>query len=98
MRLLLLLLIVLAGCFWRGSATYDVPIIAGPVSSDREGERLYRSHCAACHRLRDPSEETEARWVWAVKEFGPDAHLSPEEASKVLGFLSRHARPGPASK
>ncbi len=56
------------------------------------GERLYRSHCAACHRLRDPKEQTRARWAWAVENFGPRAHLTPEERQLVLSYLQANTR------
>jgi mono/diheme cytochrome c family protein len=67
-----------------------------PSDPDAAGERLYRSHCAACHRLRDPSEETRERWAWAVNRFGPRAHLSEEERQLVLGYLAARAKDAPA--
>ncbi len=73
----------------------------GTASPEAAGERLYRGHCASCHRLRDPSEETRDRWAWAVDRFGPRAHLSPGERVLVLAFLKAHARdaiPAPAAE
>jgi mono/diheme cytochrome c family protein len=62
---------------------------AGPPRS--EGERIYRAHCAACHRLRDPGEQTSERWAWAVAKYGPRAHLSPEQQPRVLEYLQSRA-------
>lgn len=68
-----------------------------PSDPDAAGERLYRSHCAACHRLRDPSEETRERWGWAVNRYGPRAHLSEEERQLVLSYLAARAKDAPAA-
>ena len=68
------------------------PSSAGAGNPDAAGEGLYRGHCASCHRLRDPSEETRDRWAWAVDRFGPRAHLSPGERALVLAYLKAHAR------
>ena len=65
---------------------------ATPASPDAAGERLYRAHCAACHRLRDPGEQTRERWAWALERYGARAHLSKEEGRLVLGYLESHAR------
>lgn len=71
----------------------------GTGSPEAAGERLYRGHCASCHRLRAPSEETRDRWAWAVERFGPRAHLSPGERALVLAYLKAHARnTAPASE
>lgn len=56
-----------------------------------EGERLYRSHCATCHRLRDPAEHTRERWAWALHEFGGRARLSADERPLVLAYLQSGA-------
>ena len=67
-----------------------------PTDPDAAGERLYRSHCAACHRLRDPAEQTRERWAWAVDRYGPRAHLTEEERRLVLAYLSARAKDAPA--
>jgi hypothetical protein len=49
--------------------------------------------------LRDPAEETRARWAWAVDEFAGRAHLSPEARQLVLAYLQAHAKDAaPATK
>jgi mono/diheme cytochrome c family protein len=63
-----------------------------PADPDAAGERLYRGHCAACHRLRDPGEETRERWGWALQRYGARAHLSDEERRLVLEYLQPRAR------
>ncbi len=59
------------------------------------GERIYREHCGACHRLRSPSEQTRERWAWAVDRYGPRAHLSEAERPLVLRYLQAHAKDAP---
>lgn len=75
----------------------------GPRAGDssRSGaaaERIYRGHCAACHRLRDPDEQTAERWAWAVERYGPRAHLSEEERRLVLGWLQERAKDAPGRR
>jgi mono/diheme cytochrome c family protein len=62
-----------------------------PADPDAAGERLYRGHCAACHRLRDPGEHPRDRWAWAVERYGRRAHLSEEERRLVLDYLKARA-------
>jgi mono/diheme cytochrome c family protein len=57
-----------------------------------EGEKLYRGHCGACHRLRDPSERTRAEWAAAVEKFGPRAHLDPRDRPAVIEYLQARAK------
>jgi mono/diheme cytochrome c family protein len=61
-------------------------------SPEAAGEELYRGHCGACHRLRDPAEQTRDRWAWAVDRYGSRAHLSAGERQLVLGYLQSHAK------
>ncbi len=68
---------------------------AGGRGAMPEGERIYRTHCASCHRLRDPGEHTAARWAWALNEFGRRAHLAPEERAELLAWLQARAADAP---
>lgn len=65
---------------------------AQPGTPDAEGEKLYREHCGSCHRLRNPADHTRERWAWAVDRFAGRAHLSGEEAARVLAYLQARAR------
>ncbi len=69
----------------------------GASDPQAEGERIYRVHCAACHRLRDPKEQTAERWAWAVDHFGPRAHLGEPDRRLVLAYLQAHAKDAPAA-
>lgn len=60
-----------------------------------EGERLYRTRCASCHRLRDPADHTRADWAWALREFGPRAHLTEAQAAAILEYLRERAADAP---
>jgi mono/diheme cytochrome c family protein len=64
---------------------------AGGEAIRSDGERIYRGHCASCHRLRAPSEHTRARWEWAIKEFGARAHLTDEQRPVLLEWLQARA-------
>lgn len=90
-RLLAAAVAALAACAGAG----DRPAAATAGSPDAGGERIYRTHCAACHRLRDPSERTRQGWAEAVERYGPRAHLSPEEGRLVLQYLQAHAAEDP---
>jgi mono/diheme cytochrome c family protein len=92
MRSLLVLAAALAAC----AATGGGPATAAAGDPDAAGQRLYRAHCAACHRLRDPSEQTPQGWARAVEHYGPRAHLSGEERRLVLEYLQARAREDPA--
>ena len=86
-RLLAIGALALGACAGAG----DRPAAAASGHPDSGGERIYRAHCAACHRLRDPSERTRQGWAEAVERFGPRAHLSAEERHLVLEYLQAHA-------
>jgi len=63
-----------------------------PADRDAAAERLYRGHCAACHRLLDPGEYTAEWWARALDWYGPEAHLTEEERWLVLGWLGARAK------
>jgi hypothetical protein len=83
-KLAVMILLLLAACA-------GAPHAGAGDESEAAGERLYRSHCAACHRLRSPSEQTREGWARAVERFGPRAHLSEPERQLVLKYLKAHA-------
>jgi mono/diheme cytochrome c family protein len=74
------------------------PRAGDPSRSAAAAERIYRGHCAACHRLRDPDEQTAERWAWAVERYGPRAHLTEDERRLVLGWLQQRAKDAPARR
>jgi mono/diheme cytochrome c family protein len=86
------LALLLGACAGAGSAAAP-----GGAGGDRpaDPERLYRGHCGSCHRLRDPAEHTQARWAWALDEFGARAHLAPAERARVLAWLQARAADAP---
>jgi mono/diheme cytochrome c family protein len=75
--------LLLAACATAGEAR-------GPGN---EGERLYRTHCASCHRLRAPGEHTREEWGALVFRYAPRAHLTEGEEAVVLRYLQERARP-----
>lgn len=89
-----LALALLSAC---GGGGWAVPDHGARDEADVHGERLYRARCAACHRLRDPSEHTVEEWRGAVRDYGREAKLTSDEAALVRGFLVRRASnaPGP---
>lgn len=94
-------LLAAASCALAGAvvvaACASGPAPLPPVNeADAAGERLYRQHCGACHRLRPPSEQTRDRWAWAVERYGPRAHLDEKDRPLVLEYLQRRAKDAPA--
>jgi hypothetical protein len=63
------------------------PAPEGPVAPDR----LYRSKCAACHRLYEPASRTRAGWVGILARMAPRAHLTSEQEASLRGWLEAHA-------
>ena len=95
MRNAVVAILLAAGAFGSGAFLACATASGGGGATgagERAGESLYRNHCGACHRLRDPSEQTRERWAWAVERFGPRARLSPEQRQLVLGYLQARAR------
>ena len=88
--ILLAAAVTLSACAGSGG-----PAAVPPGDPVAQGERLYRAHCASCHRLRDPRERTPEGWAEAVERFGPRAHLSPDERRLVLDFLASRAGGAP---
>jgi mono/diheme cytochrome c family protein len=90
-----------ASSFLAAVAVVLAACASGPAArppaneADAAGERLYRSHCGACHRLRPPSEQTRDRWAWAVDHYGPRAHLDEKDRPLVLEYLQRRAKDAP---
>lgn len=78
--------LLLAGCAEGAGARG-----AGGEGTGR-AERLYRAHCASCHRLRDPAEHSADEWARLVPRYGPRAHLAPAEEQEVLRYLEERAR------
>ena len=66
---------------------------AGSGASPPDGATLYRRNCAACHRLKTPSEHPPGTWRRAVERFG--THLTAEERRLVAEYLAANARTAP---
>jgi hypothetical protein len=58
-----------------------------PMSDAR---RMYLSKCTACHSEYAPSTYTKEQWVAALDEMEKlkRVHLSPEERSLILSYLT----------
>jgi trimethylamine-N-oxide reductase (cytochrome c) len=65
------------------------PAQAGP----EQGERLYRSKCAGCHRAYPPSSLGRERWADVFSRMAPKARLSDADRALVLEYLQANARP-----
>ncbi len=85
---LALILVLLAAC--GTSARSAIPTAAAAESPP--GERVYRSRCSSCHRLRDPTEQTREGWADVMKRMASRAHLSDAERDAVLSFLKERAK------
>jgi len=65
---------------------------SAPPATGGSSDRLYRSRCAACHRLYAPQDRTRDEWVKQVARMAPRAHLSDEERARLLEYLQASAR------
>ncbi len=59
---------------------------------EREAARLYRSKCASCHRIHDPSEFTREGWKKNLDQMQGRAHLTRAEREEIERYLAAHAR------
>lgn len=55
-----------------------------------DGERAYRSKCAACHRLYEPGERTKEQWESAVAKMVrlKKVRLTQVDEDLILGYLT----------
>jgi cytochrome c2 len=66
-----------------------------PVSPGEEGAaRLYRSKCAACHRLYGPADHGPGEWPAILDRMAGRAHLDAEQRATIERYLVAHARAG----
>jgi len=49
-----------------------------------QGYALYKSKCASCHQLHEPSEYTISKWEKSLAEMYPKAKVSSEEEKKLI--------------
>lgn len=52
-----------------------------------EGEKLYMSKCAGCHRFYLPHEFTPAKWDSILVVMRPKAKITLEEEKEILNYL-----------
>ncbi len=59
----------------------------------KEGDKLYRSKCASCHRLLPPKDHPLEKWQKYVEKYGKK--LKEDEKKKILQYLEGeiNARP-----
>ena len=67
----------------------------GPQGGAAQGERLYRSKCAACHRAYPPASRDREKWAEVLSRMAPKARLSDAERALVLEHLQANARDAP---
>lgn len=56
------------------------------------GDQILEDKCTMCHDKPDPAKLTKEEWVIKVDEMAPNAGLSSAETSKVLDYVSSHAK------
>jgi mono/diheme cytochrome c family protein len=67
-----------------------------PQTGPAQGERLYRSKCAGCHRAYPPQQLDAERWAEVLGRMAPRAKLSDGERAAILEYVQSHARDAPA--
>ncbi len=65
---------------------------APPAASERDAAKLYRSRCASCHRLHEPSEYTREAWRSNLDRMQGRAHLGAAERAEIERYLDAHAK------
>jgi cytochrome c5 len=60
------------------------------AASASEGHRLYLAKCTHCHAAYAPSAHTPQQWSTKIDEMERNkrVHLTPEERSLILAYLS----------
>lgn len=77
---------------WAASLLVAAACASAPPAPEASGDRLYRSRCAACHRLYPPQERTRDEWATQVARMAPRAHLSDDDRARLLEYLQAHAK------
>ena len=65
-----------------------------PLALER-GRDLYRHKCAACHKLREPSDYSGDKWQFWMEKMRQKAHLDDAQYADLLcytGSLNRRAK------
>ncbi|RQO30646.1 hypothetical protein DBR32_07890 [Taibaiella sp. KBW10] len=57
-----------------------------------QGQQLFISNCAKCHKLKDPESKTPEQWNKTVKRMIPRAKLSDEQGKLVRAYLIANAK------
>lgn len=94
MRSLFAAALILAGAAVAAAACAGAAPL--PSAPGEEGAvRLYRSRCAACHRLYAPGERDASAWPGILARMAPRAHLSTEQHEQLERYLVAHGRRSP---
>jgi cytochrome c5 len=61
-----------------------------PGATSSDGRRLYLAKCTHCHAAYQPSAHTPQEWATKIDEMERNkrVHLTPEERSLILAYLS----------
>lgn len=54
-----------------------------------EGEKLFRSKCAACHRLPDPNRYAAEKWPAIIRSHSDRLKLNDEQITLLLSHLQK---------
>jgi mono/diheme cytochrome c family protein len=56
------------------------------------GEKLYRSRCAKCHKMYDPAKYSDQQWQIWMEKMGSKARLKPEQKKAVADYVEEKLR------
>lgn len=62
---------------------------AALVLKQNQGEEIYGSYCARCHKLPDTKGYSITDWQPILKKMQPKAHLQDADMDKILAYLSK---------
>ena len=89
-------LVLLAACASVAVLAVACAHAPAPAGDAPDAERLSRSKCAGCHRAYPPERLTAEGWAEVLDRMAPRAHLTDAERAALQGYLTAHAKGGPA--
>ena len=84
-----LLAVLLYSCGPSKAAKLAEAEKAALILKQTQGEELYDSHCARCHKLPEPKAYTVVDWQPILKKMQSKSHLQDAEMDKILAYISK---------
>jgi mono/diheme cytochrome c family protein len=82
-------LAILLLSFWAAASLYAAEILPEQMTA---GQKLYRTRCAKCHKMYDPSKYTDQQWVSWMAKMSKKAKLQPAQKQAVADYVQNELR------